>query len=105
MEEADELAWVADKSPDIGSFRNVAAQTGQGEIRCSRGSPVFAAHDVIDVESEVCVRLVDEAVFAEAMRALDDRAAKGGRDGIAHAAAVPRVRLRTRARALARLIT
>lgn len=105
MVEADDAARAADESSDIGSLGDIAAQAGQGEVRSRGGAAMLPADDVIHMKRELGVVLVDQTVFAEARSPLDDETAQASWNPIRHAATGTRGRRRTRARALARLIT
>jgi hypothetical protein len=76
MIEANETRRAANEGPGIGAFGDIASQAGEGQIRRGRGTTLFAADDVIDVEGKTCIALMNETVFADSMRPLADQAAQ-----------------------------
>lgn len=104
MIEANEARRAADEGPGIGAFGDVAPQAGECKVCCGGGTTMFAANDVIDVERKTGIVLMNEAVFADSMRPLDDQAAQANGNRSVHAAD-ERVRIRALALALAKLIT
>lgn len=102
MIEANEARRAADEGPGIGALGDVAPQAGKRKICRGGGTTLFAAYDVIDVEGKTGIGLMNETIFADSMRPLDDQAAQAHGNRSVHAADE---RLRVRALAFAKLIT
>lgn len=76
--QADEAGRASNEGTGIGSLRHIAAQAGKSEVRGGGSPTLFPADDVIDVEGEAGVFLMNQAVFTDSVRPLDDEAAKAG---------------------------
>ena len=78
------LAWMiqthetrrsSDEGSGVGAFGDIAAQAGECEVGGGGGALMLSADDVIDLEGEGGIRLMNQAVFAEAMSTLNDETA------------------------------
>lgn len=76
MIQADEERRATYEGAWIGAFGDIATQAGESEIRRGGGATLFPAYDVIDVERKAGVLLMNEAIFANSVRPLDDESAQ-----------------------------
>lgn len=72
VEETNEFTRATYQGRDICALRYVAWQTSECEVGAVSGAAMFAADHMIHMKAEVCVVLVDQAVFTDASGPRDD---------------------------------
>jgi len=84
MKQAHELAAGVIDGGYVAAFSAIAKNAGVGEVFEKRIAAMFAADDVVYLGAEGSIVFVDQAVFATAVGAEDDVAAKRRGDVIGH---------------------
>ena len=72
MTQANETRRTTDEGAGIGALGDVATQAGEGEMRSVGAAPLFSADTVINVERKTGIRLMNQAIFADSARTLND---------------------------------
>src|SRR5580704_11448144 len=84
IEEAEELTGGCGERGDIGSLESIARKTSSREILGYSWTAVLLGNDVLHLAPEVSVVAMNQAVFANAIRPLEDQAPKSDGDVAAH---------------------
>lgn len=77
MIKRNQLPRPACESSEVRALGHITAQTGEGEITCRAGTAVPAADNMIHMEREMCVLLMQQAVFAQTAGPAKNQATQG----------------------------
>lgn len=100
VKKSDETRRPTGDGSDIRTFSHITTQASQRQISLGRGAALFATNNVIHMKGKIRVFLMNQTVFTDSVRPLDDETAQSRGNDHTHAA----VKL-LRERALAKLMT
>jgi hypothetical protein len=72
VKKPDQTTRATNHGTGIRALGHVAAQAGQSEIRRCGRTTLFATDDVVHMKRKMSIFLMNQAVFAQMIRSLDD---------------------------------